>query len=63
MGQEETRLALASKQLDRVSRNYFDFQYVIGRGGFGKVNIIFVMKFRCGKCVLKGQEKYMPSKK
>ena len=37
MGQEESRLALASKQLDSVSRNYFDFQYVIGRGGFGKV--------------------------
>ncbi len=40
MGQEETNNAKSYKNyLDKISRNFFDFQYVIGKGGFGKVNI------------------------
>ena len=34
MGQDEARLALSNKPLDKITRNYFDF---IGKGGFGKV--------------------------
>ena len=37
MGQDEARLALSNKPFDKITRNYFDFQYVIGKGGFGKV--------------------------
>jgi hypothetical protein len=39
MGQEEVKLALSNKQSDKLTRNYFDFKYVIGKGGFGKVRI------------------------
>ena len=39
MGQEEAKYALLDNNyLEKISRNYFDFQYVIGKGGFGKVN-------------------------
>ena len=38
MGQEESINILSCNQLsNKVSRNYFDFLYVIGKGGFGKV--------------------------
>jgi serine/threonine protein kinase len=37
MGQEEARLALSNKQIDKITRNNFEFQYIIGKGGFGKV--------------------------
>ena len=39
MGQEEVKHALSNKQTDKLTRNYFDFKYVIGKGGFGKVRI------------------------
>ena len=34
MGQDEARLALSNKPLEKITRNFFDFQYVIVR--FGK---------------------------
>jgi len=38
MGQEEMKYAISNNKLsDNISRNFFDFQYVIGKGGFGKV--------------------------
>jgi hypothetical protein len=37
MGQDEARIALSNKPLEKLTRNFFDFQYVIGKGGFGKV--------------------------
>ena len=37
MGQEEITLSLDDFKPDKISRNYFDFLYVIGKGGFGKV--------------------------
>jgi hypothetical protein len=40
MGQEEAQYILSeNSHLEKISRNFFDFQYVIGKGGFGKVNI------------------------
>ncbi len=47
-----------------LTRNFFDFQYVIGKGGFGKVSLIEIKVFiyfelRYGKCAIKRQEKYM----
>ena len=37
MGQKESQNSLPD-YLEKITRNYFDFQYVIGKGGFGKVN-------------------------
>ena len=37
MGQEESQNALPY-YLEKITHNYFDFLYVIGKGGFGKVN-------------------------
>jgi len=64
MGQEEYELS-DNNHLEKISRNFFDFQYVIGKGGFGKVNIeIFIyIIFRFGKLVSKEQEKFMQLKK
>ena len=42
MGQDEAQYALNENCLEKISRNFFDFQYVIGKGGFGKVNIIIL---------------------
>ena len=40
MGQEEAQYILSeNSHLEKISRNFFDFQYVIGKGGFGKVII------------------------
>ena len=39
MGQEETRLALLNKEPKKITRNNFEFQSLIGKGGFSKVNI------------------------
>ena len=41
MGQEETRLALLNKETNKITRNNFNFQYVIGKGGFSKVSITY----------------------
>ena len=39
MGQEESQHKFSENtHLEKISRNFFDFQYVIGKGGFGKVN-------------------------
>ena len=37
MGQEETQSDYSENKIEKISRNFFDFQYVIGKGGFGKV--------------------------
>ena len=41
MGQDE-QLSLATSEnytnKMKINRNFFDFQYIIGKGGFGKVN-------------------------
>ena len=40
MGQEEQQLSMATNDNYsnmKISRNFFDFQYIIGKGGFGKV--------------------------
>ena len=36
MGQEEYNNYINNRN-EKISRNLFDFQYVIGKGGFGKV--------------------------
>ena len=41
MGQEEHQLYMVSTENHsngKINRNFFDFQYIIGKGGFGKVN-------------------------
>ena len=41
MGQEEhqsNRAKNENYQTGKINRNFFDFQYIIGKGGFGKVN-------------------------
>ena len=41
MGQEEHKLGLGALEIyktGKINRNFFDFQYVIGKGGFGKVS-------------------------
>ena len=38
MGQEEGQYDYLDNRTEIISRNLFDFQYVIGKGGFGKVN-------------------------
>ena len=37
MGQEEGQLDSSENKIEKISRNFFDFQYVIGKGGFSKV--------------------------
>ena len=40
MGQEEHQLSRAYNENSsngKINRNFFDFQYIIGKGGFGKV--------------------------
>ena len=37
MGQEEGQYDYLDNRTEIISRNLFDFQYVIGKGGFGKV--------------------------
>ena len=37
MGQEEGQSESSENKIEKISRNFFDFQYVIGKGGFGKV--------------------------
>ena len=41
MDQEETQYTKTyrNNNIDKITRKHFSFQYVIGRGGFGKVNI------------------------
>ena len=67
MGQEELQF---NDEIDEyykkgnLTRNFFDFQYVIGKGGFGKVSLIEIKVFiyfelRYGKYAIKRQEKYM----
>ena len=51
MGQEESQYDYLDNRTEKISRNLFDFQYVIGKGGFGKVNnnIYNIKKNRFGK--------------
>ena len=38
MGQEEAQnYSPENNHFERISRNFFYFQYIIGKGGFGKV--------------------------
>ena len=37
MGQEELQNEYSKNRTEKITRNFFDFQYVIGKGGFGKV--------------------------
>ena len=40
MGQEEIKDEYSeNSRIEKISRNFFDFQYVIGKGGFGKVTL------------------------
>ena len=40
MGQEEIKDGYSeNNRIEKISRNFFDFQYVIGKGGFGKVTL------------------------
>ena len=41
MGQEEQLMSMITTDNYsnmKINRNFFDFQYIIGKGGFGKVN-------------------------
>ena len=42
MGQDEqlSRATNENYPNGKINRNFFDFQYIIGKGGFGKVNNI-----------------------
>ena len=42
MGQEEGQFDFNDTRIEKISRNLFDFQYVIGKGGFGKVIHFFL---------------------
>ena len=55
MGQEEHQLYMLSTENYsniKINRNFFDFQYIIGKGGFGKVNnkfyniILFILSIK-----------------
>jgi hypothetical protein len=67
MGQEELQFNDEDDENYKrglLTRNFFDFQYVIGKGGFGKVSLIEIKVFiyfelRYGKYAIKRQEKYM----
>ena len=41
MGQEEGQLSRAGDEIyqtkGKINRHFFEFQYVVGKGGFGKV--------------------------
>ena len=40
MGQDEVKNIISENEhSEEITRNFFDFQYVIGKGGFGKVII------------------------
>ena len=42
MGQEEHHIKKVNNgnyPKGKINRNFFDFQYIIGKGGFGKVTI------------------------
>ena len=49
MGQEEHKIGIETLENiknGKITRNFFDFQHIIGKGGFGKVSlnkIIFVL--------------------
>ena len=41
MGQDEHKLDVGTVKTiknGKINRNFFDFQYIIGKGGFGKVS-------------------------
>ena len=55
MGQEEHQLYMLSTENYsniKINRNFFEFQYIIGKGGFGKVNnkfyniILFILSIK-----------------
>ena len=37
MGQEEDQYDFRENHIEKITKNLFDFQYVIGKGSFGKV--------------------------
>lgn len=59
MGQEEGQFDFNDTRIEKISRNLFDFQYVIGKGGFGKViHILLIFKNRSGKSVINEPGKF-----
>ena len=60
MGQEEHLLSMATPDNYsniKINRNFFDFQYIIGKGGFGKViNILYIIFFIL---IIKGLESFI----
>ena len=47
MGQDEHKIGLATLEdikCGKITRNYFDFLYIIGKGGFGKVRFYKIKK-------------------
>lgn len=43
-----------------LSKNHFDFLYVVGRGGFGKVFYFKITLFRFGEFIIKKIKDLMP---
>ena len=64
MGQEEQQHYLISSENYsnlKINRNFFDFQYIIGKGGFGKVtnnlyNIIILFNKGMESCLQNNRE-------
>ena len=54
MGVEESAIALKDIAVNKVNRNFFEFQYVVGKGGFGKVYfyLYYVLIYIIKTCVL-----------
>ena len=43
--QKDFQSIITIKNSDIITKNHFEFQYVIGRGGFGKVKYILINKY------------------
>ena len=46
MGLEENKLdieTLENIKNGKITRNFFDFQHIIGKGGFGKVRLNYII--------------------
>ena len=48
MGQEEHKIGIETLENiknGKITRNFFDFQHIIGKGGFGKVSLNKIILF------------------
>ena len=43
--QKDSQTLITNKNPDIITKNNFEFQYVIGKGGFGKVKYILINKY------------------